>query len=132
MQNVEKRMSEHVVLVVESDCATESEQFLARELERVGYEVIEAHNLNVAAALLFIDRRINAVVIDAASEQVFPKLARGVSGILSCLCWKWRKRSSGKIAERTYEERTEALQRRRESSDLEAASFGPGASLGPV
>ena len=51
---------------------------------------------------------------------------------VSCLCWKWRKRSSGKIAERTYEERTEALQRRRESSDLEAASFGPGASLGPV
>jgi len=74
-------MSEHVVLVVESDCATESEQVLARELERVGYEVIEAHNLDVAAALLFIDRRINAVVIDAASEQVFPKLARGVSGI---------------------------------------------------
>jgi len=60
-------MSEHVVLVVESDCATESEQVLARELERVGYEVIEAHNLDVAAALLFIDRRINAVVIDAAS-----------------------------------------------------------------
>jgi len=74
-------MSERVVLVVESDCATESEQFLARQLERVGYEVIAAHNLNVAAALLFIDRRINAVVIDAASEQVFPKLARGVSGI---------------------------------------------------
>jgi hypothetical protein len=37
--------------------------------------------LNVAAALVFIDRRIDAVVIDAASEQVFPKLARGVSAI---------------------------------------------------
>jgi len=74
-------MSEHVVLVVESDRTTESKQFLARELEKVGYEVIEIRDLNVAAALLFIDRRIDAVVIDAASEQVFPKLARGVSGI---------------------------------------------------
>jgi hypothetical protein len=74
-------MCAHVVLVVESDRATESEQFLASELERVGYEVVEAHNLNVAAALVFIDRRIDAVVIDAASEQVFPKLARGVSAI---------------------------------------------------
>jgi hypothetical protein len=74
-------MSAPVVLLVESDRATESEQLLARELERVGYEVIEAHNLNVAAALVFIDLRIEAVVIDAASEQVFPKLARGVSAI---------------------------------------------------
>src|SRR5882757_5815369 len=74
-------MSEHVVLVIESDRATEGDQFLARELEKVGYEVIEARNLDVAAALLFIDRRIDAVVIDAASEQVFPELAHGLSGI---------------------------------------------------
>ena len=74
-------MSAHVVLLVESERATESEQLLARELEKVGYEVIESHNLNVAAALVFIDRRIEAVVIDATSEQVFPELARGVSAI---------------------------------------------------
>jgi hypothetical protein len=29
--------------------------------------------------------------------------------VLSCLSWKWRKRSSVKIAERTYEERAQAL-----------------------
>ena len=74
-------MSEHVVLVIEFDHATEGQRFLARELEKVGYELINARNLDVAAALLFIDRRIDAVVIDAASEQVFPKLARGLSGI---------------------------------------------------
>ena len=28
---------------------------------------------------------------------------------MSCLSWKWRKRSSVKIAERTYEERAQAL-----------------------
>jgi len=30
--------------------------------------------------------------------------------IVSCLSWKWRKRSSVKIAERTHEKATEALQ----------------------
>jgi hypothetical protein len=29
--------------------------------------------------------------------------------VVSCLSWKWRKRSSVKIAERTYEERAQAL-----------------------
>ena len=29
--------------------------------------------------------------------------------LLSCLSWKWRKRSSVKITERTYEEGTEAF-----------------------
>ncbi len=28
---------------------------------------------------------------------------------MSCLSWKWRKRSSVKITERTYEERAQAL-----------------------
>jgi 3-oxoadipate enol-lactonase len=49
--------------------------------------------------------------------------------VLSCLSWKWRERSSVKITERTYEE---ALHRRRESSRLEASSFGQGCGLGPV
>jgi hypothetical protein len=43
-----------------------------------------------------------------------------------CLSWKWRKRSSVKIAERTYEEGTKALHCRRESSHLEATPFGQG------
>lgn len=29
--------------------------------------------------------------------------------VVSCLSWKWRKRSSVKIAERTYEKRAQAL-----------------------
>ena len=48
---------------------------------------------------------------------------------LSCLSWKWRTRSSVKIAERTYEERTEALHRRRESSHPEATPLRQGPSF---
>jgi hypothetical protein len=32
-------------------------------------------------------------------------------GLLSCLSWKWRRRSSVKITERTYEKRAQALHR---------------------
>ena len=74
-------MSAHVVLLLESSRATKSEQFLFGELKNVGYEVVEARNLNVSAALVFIDRRIDAVVMDASNEQVFPELARGLSSI---------------------------------------------------
>ena len=42
---------------------------------------------------------------------------------LSCLSWKWRKRSSVEITERTYEERTKAFQWRRESSHFEAVFY---------
>jgi hypothetical protein len=42
---------------------------------------------------------------------------------VSCLSWKWKERSSVKIAERTYEEGKKALHRRRESGHSEAASF---------
>ena len=48
------------------------------------------------------------------------------------LSWKWRKRSSVKIAERTYEEGTEAFHPRRKSGHPEAASCGQSASLGAV
>src|ERR1700685_2771141 len=50
--------------------------------------------------------------------------------LLSCLSWKWRKRSSVKITERTYEEGTEALHPRRKSSHPETASCGQSAGLG--
>jgi hypothetical protein len=46
-------------------------------------------------------------------------------GLLSRLSWNWRKRSSVKITERTYEEGTEAFHTRRKSSHLEAASESP-------
>ena len=42
---------------------------------------------------------------------------------MSCLSWKWRKRSSAKITERTHEETTEALHAGRESRHSEEA-FG--------
>ena len=34
---------------------------------------------------------------------------RHIAEFVSCLSWKWRKRSSVKIAERTYEKRAQAL-----------------------
>ena len=51
---------------------------------------------------------------------------------VSCLSWKWRTCSSVKIAERTYEEGTEALHRRRKGCHSEAAPIGQGSRLGPV
>src|SRR5271165_1049866 len=51
---------------------------------------------------------------------------------VSCLSWKWRKRSSVKIAERTYEKGTKALHRRGEGGHSEAAPFGQGSGLGLV
>lgn len=75
-------MSAHLVLLFEPDRpSTEIEPSIASELEKAGYEVIEAHNLNTAAALVFIDRRVEAVVVDAASNQIFPDLADSLSAI---------------------------------------------------
>jgi len=45
------------------------------------------------------------------------------------LSWKWKERSAVKIAERTREETTKALHRRREGRHLEAAFAGEGADL---
>jgi hypothetical protein len=52
--------------------------------------------------------------------------------VVSRLSWNWRKRSSVKITERTYEEGTEAFHTRRKSSHLEAASCGQSTRLGAV
>src|SRR5271157_1687155 len=54
------------------------------------------------------------------------------NGFVSCLSWKWRERSSVKIAERTYEEGKKALHRRGEGGHSEAPPFGQGSGLGPV
>lgn len=51
---------------------------------------------------------------------------------LSCLSWKWRKRSSVKITERTHEKATEALHAGRESGHSEEAFGGSGTDLGSV
>jgi hypothetical protein len=55
-----------------------------------------------------------------------------IDAVMSCLSWKWRKRSSVKITERTYEEGTEAFHPRRKSSGPEAASCGQSTRLGAV
>ena len=51
---------------------------------------------------------------------------------VSCLSWKWRKRSSVKITERTYEEATEALHTGRKSRHSEEAFVGRSADLRSV
>src|SRR5271157_3506787 len=78
----------------------------------------------------------------SGKENFFEQLAalstHGLCAVLgndppvSCLSWKWRKRSSVKIAERTYEKGTKALPRRGEGSHFEAAPFGQGSGLGLV
>src|SRR5205807_4131003 len=45
------------------------------------------------------------------------------------LSWKWKARSSVKIAERTYAKRAQALHRRRESSHPEATPLRQGPSF---
>src|SRR5438067_12141761 len=60
----------------------------------------------------------------AAPKRTFSSVSR--------LSWNWRKRSSVKITERTYEEGTEAFHTRRKSSHLEAASCGQSTRLGAV
>src|SRR6516164_4056969 len=51
---------------------------------------------------------------------------------VSCLSWKWRKRSSVKITERTHEETRETLHAGREGRHSEEAFGGRSADLGPV
>jgi hypothetical protein len=74
-------MSAHVVLLVGLDPAFEAEPSIASELEGAGYEVIEARNLSAASALLFVHRRVEAVVIDATSDRIAAELAKTLSAI---------------------------------------------------
>jgi len=78
----ENRMPAHLVLLFEPDRTAEGlKPSIASELERAGYEVTEAHNLSTAAALLFVNRRVEAVVIDVSSGQILPELADRLSAI---------------------------------------------------
>jgi hypothetical protein len=75
-------MSAHIVLLFEPPRASNpAELSIAAELEKAGYEVIEAHSLSMAAALLFVSPALEAVVIDAAGDQVAAKLADSVNAI---------------------------------------------------
>ena len=75
-------MSAHIVLLFEPPRASKDHEFsIACELERAGYEVIEAHSLSMAAALLFVSPALEAVVIDAACDQLAAQLADSVGAI---------------------------------------------------
>ena len=75
-------MSAHIVLLFEPPRASKQIGLsVADELERAGYEVIEAHSLSMAAALLFVSPGLEAVVIDAPGEQTAAKLADSVRAI---------------------------------------------------
>src|SRR6267378_6786222 len=74
---------------------------------------------------------IAVVIADASGKGVAAGLLMP-SIEVSCLSWKWRRRSSVKIAERTYEKRTHALYRRGESSHSEATPLRQDCSLESV
>jgi UDP-glucose 4-epimerase len=92
--------------------------------------------------LLMTDRSVGEVVnIGNGYEITIQNLATEVKErtkssseitYVSCLSWKWRKRSSVKITERTHEETTEALHAGREGRHSEKASGGRSADLEPV
>src|ERR1700681_3859730 len=52
-----------------------------------------------------------------------------MTGLVSCLSWKWRKRSPAKITERTHEKAKQALHTRKEGRNSEAAFGGRSADL---
>ena len=80
-------MSVQVVLLFEAEraaeerAAEENELSIAPELEKAGCEVVEAHSLSTAAALLFISHRFTAVVIDAPSSQIGEDVAHSLSAL---------------------------------------------------
>ena len=75
-------MSSHVVLLFEPDHAsTGIGRSIVSQFEQSGYEVIEAHNLSLATALLFVDRRVEAVVIDATDNRIEEEFAHTVRAI---------------------------------------------------
>jgi hypothetical protein len=75
-------MSVHVVLLFEpEDASKQLEQSIACDLVRAGYEVMEAHDLNTAAALLYVSHRLEAVVVHAANQEINPEFARCITAI---------------------------------------------------
>jgi hypothetical protein len=75
-------MSGHVVLLFEpEDASKQQEQSITCDLVRAGYEVMEAHDLNTAAALLYVTHRVEAVVVHAANEEIDPEFARCITAI---------------------------------------------------
>jgi transposase, IS5 family len=68
------------------------------------------------------DWSYEALTREVRANLVYREFTRiGGDKVLFRLSWKWRKCSAVKITERTREEDTETLHRRRESGDPEAA-----------
>jgi response regulator RpfG family c-di-GMP phosphodiesterase len=64
-------MSAHVLLLFAPHQASKNhEPSIAAVLERAGYEVVEADSLNKAFALLFVSRKVEAVVVDANNGPI--------------------------------------------------------------
>jgi hypothetical protein len=75
-------MSAHIVLLFEpEDASKQQEQSISCDLARAGYEVMEAHDLNTAAALLYVSHRVEAVIVHAANEEINPEFARCITAI---------------------------------------------------
>jgi len=102
-------------------------------LQHVGLKVVRIPELNAKQFQALIDEakanRPKNPEPDLVPTTIFPPYGKLP---LFCLSWKWRKRSSVKIMERTYEERAQALLCGREGCGSEAASFGQSASFGTV
>lgn len=75
-------MSLHVVLLFEPDRAAEdTEPSIVRELALAGWEVVRAHDLNMVAAMLYVNRSVEAVVIGAADDRITAKLVESTNAI---------------------------------------------------
>jgi len=81
--------------VLNSERAIEMSIFVVRAFVRMREAL--AANQQIVAKLTELERRLENH--DADIREL----------VVSCLSWKWRERSSVKITERTYEERTQAL-----------------------
>ena len=74
-------MSAHVLLLFDSENASNPQaSSISHELEEAGYEVIEADDLNTAAALLYVSRRVEAVVV-SGNGGIAPELVKCVTAI---------------------------------------------------
>lgn len=63
-------MAAHVLLLFEPGGSSRAaDELIVNQIENAGYEVVEAHNISVAAALLFVDRRVDAVLIKDNDEM---------------------------------------------------------------
>jgi hypothetical protein len=63
-------MPPHIVLLLEPNpTSNNAESRIAVELENAGYRVVTVRSFSMAAAIVFIDHRVKAVVIEAA---IFP------------------------------------------------------------